>query len=67
MVIPPEILFIFENSFHYPRFFVIPDDFANCSFLLYVELSWNFDGDWIEYVDCFRQDGHFYYINPANP
>jgi hypothetical protein len=27
----------------------------------YEELSWNFD------VDCFQQDGHFYYINPANP
>jgi hypothetical protein len=24
--------FIIENSFCYPRFFVIPDEFANCSF-----------------------------------
>ena len=24
--------FIFEKSFHYPGFFVIPDDFANCTF-----------------------------------
>jgi hypothetical protein len=25
------------------------------------------DGDCIESVDCFQQDSHFYYINPANP
>jgi hypothetical protein len=30
-------------------------------------LSRNFDGDWIESVYCIQQDGHFYYINPANP
>ena len=30
---------------------------------IYKELSWNFDGDCIESVDCFWQDGHFYYIN----
>jgi hypothetical protein len=24
-------------------------------------------GIYIESVDCFQQDGHFYYINPANP
>jgi hypothetical protein len=23
-------------------------------------LSWNFDGDCIESVDCFRQDSHFH-------
>jgi hypothetical protein len=60
--------FIVENSFCYPRFFVIPDEFANCPFLLcYKELSWNFDGDFIESVDCFQQDSHFDYIDPANP
>jgi hypothetical protein len=26
-----------------------------------------FDGDFIKSVDCFHQDDHFYYINPANP
>ena len=31
------------------------------------ELSWIFDGDCSEFVDCFWQNGHFYYINPANP
>ena len=30
-------------------------------------MGWNFDGDCIESVDCFWQDGHFYYINPDNP
>jgi hypothetical protein len=37
-------------------------DRSNCE-----ELSWNFDGDCIESVDCFWQDSHFDYINPANP
>jgi hypothetical protein len=32
---------------------------SNCE-----EFSWKFDGDWIEFVECFRQDSHFYYINP---
>ena len=46
--------FIVENSFCYPRCFVIPDEFANCPFLLYDKLNWTFDGDCIESVDCFR-------------
>jgi hypothetical protein len=32
-----------------------------------LKLSWNFDGNCIESVDCFWQDNHFYYIHPANP
>jgi hypothetical protein len=32
-----------------------------------IEESWNFDGDFIEPIDCFWQDGHFYYINSGNP
>jgi hypothetical protein len=28
----PRISFIAENSFHYPGCFVIPNEFANCSF-----------------------------------
>jgi hypothetical protein len=31
------------------------------------QLSANFDGDCIGSLDCFQQDGHFYYINSANP
>ena len=67
MVIPPEVLFIVENSFWYPRFFVIPDEFADCPFLFIEELSWNLFGDCTESVDCFWQESHFYYIDPANP
>jgi hypothetical protein len=59
--------FIVENSVCYPRFFVFPGEFANCSFQFVEELSWNFDGDCIESVDCFWQDSHCDYINPANP
>jgi hypothetical protein len=59
--------FIAENSFWYPRFVIFPDEFSNFTFYLSAELSWNFDGDCIESVDCFWQDSHFYYINPANP
>jgi hypothetical protein len=40
--------FIVENSFCYPRFFIIPDEFAICPFYLSEELIWNFDGDSIE-------------------
>jgi hypothetical protein len=49
----PRNSFIAENSFHYPVFSVIPNELANCSFLIYEELSWNFDRDCIESVDCF--------------
>ena len=61
----PKSSFIVENRFHYPGFIVIPDEFANCPFQLYEELSWNFDGDCFESVDSFGQD--FYYINFVNP
>jgi hypothetical protein len=35
---------------------VIPNEFANCSFLLYGELSWNFYGNCTESVDCRKQE-----------
>jgi hypothetical protein len=41
--------------------------FEKCSFYVFEELCWNFDGDCIESVDCFQQNGHFYYVNSANP
>jgi hypothetical protein len=47
----PRGSFLIEKSFCYPRFFVIPDEFANCPFYLNEELSWNFNGDCIESVD----------------
>ena len=67
MVISPRSYFIVENSLCYPGIFVIPNEFENCSFELYEELSWTFDGDCIESEDCFWLDGHFYYVIPANP
>jgi hypothetical protein len=30
-------------------------------------LYWDFEGDCVEYVDCFWQGGHFYCVNSANP
>ena len=30
------------------------------------ELSWNFDGDCIESVDCFQQECHFYYLGKCS-
>ena len=67
MVSPSEVLILLRIVFVILDFFAIPNEFANCSFYISEELSWNFDGDCIESVDCFRQDDHFYYINPANP
>jgi hypothetical protein len=66
MVITPEVLLLLRIVFPILGFFIIPNEFANCSFSLYEELSWNFDGGCIESVDCYWQDGHFYYINPSN-
>ena len=62
----PRRSLVVEHSFCYPGFFVIPDEFVDCSFYLCVELIWDFYGDCIKSVDCLRQDGHFYCINPAN-
>jgi hypothetical protein len=69
MLIPSEgfFLIIVENRFCYPRYFVIPEEFANYPFYFSGELSWDFDGEYIESVDSFRQDSHYDYINPANP
>jgi len=46
----PRSSFIVENSIHYPGFSVIPDDFENCTFYIYGELSCNFDWDWINFI-----------------
>jgi hypothetical protein len=50
---------IVVNTFSISWVFVIPNNFANCSFYLYEELSLNFDWDCIESVDCFWQDCQF--------
>jgi hypothetical protein len=62
----PRSSYIVEAYFCYPGFFVMPDEVEN-SLCLCDELSWNFDGHCIESVDCFWQDGHFYYVNPTDP
>jgi len=46
----PRSSFIVEYNFCYPEFFVIPNEFANCSFCLYKELSRNFNGDCIDNI-----------------
>ena len=41
------VVFMVENSFCYPRFILISNQFENCSVvaILYEKLSWKFDGD----------------------
>jgi hypothetical protein len=36
--------FIVEYCFCYPGLFVFPYEIKNCSFYIYEELFWNFDG-----------------------
>jgi hypothetical protein len=38
----------------------------NLQIALSNSLSWNFDGDCIESVDCFWQDSHFYEEHPKS-
>jgi hypothetical protein len=56
-----------KKCFHYSRFFCFPDEFENCSFHVFEELCWDFDGDCIGCVDCLWQDGKFYCVNSADP
>ena len=66
MVIPKEVLLLLRIIFDILGF-VVTNEFENCSYKVYKELSWNVDKDCIESIDCFWQDVNFYYINPANP
>ena len=56
MVIPPEDLLFLRIGFDLLGCFFIPNEFANWSFYeeFHEELSWNFDVDYIESVDCFQ-------------
>jgi hypothetical protein len=65
-MIPPEFLLLLRIVFHYTGVFVAPNELEDCSFCFCEELIWNFGGDCIESIDCFWQDGHFYYVNPAD-
>ena len=44
---------IVENNFPTLFVVVVPNEFENFSFYLCEDLSWNFDRDYIESVDCF--------------
>ena len=65
MVIPPEVLSLLRIVFAILGFLLFQ---MNLQIALSnsVKLSWNFDGDCIESVDCFWQDSHYYYIKPAD-
>jgi hypothetical protein len=49
----PSGSFIAKNCFSYPGFFVFPFEIENCSFNVFENLCWNFDGDCVDSVDCF--------------
>jgi hypothetical protein len=49
----PRISFIVKNGSHYPGFFDFPYNLENCSFHVFEELCWDFDGECIESVYCF--------------
>lgn len=67
MVIPPAALLLLRIVFTILGFFSFPEELENCSFYVFEELCWDFDGDYIESIDCLWQNGHFYYVNSINP
>nr|CRY96977.1 hypothetical protein [uncultured prokaryote] len=68
MVIPPEVPLLLSIVFSILTFLLLLLLLFQMNWkLLYEELSGNFDEDCIESIDCFQQNGHFYYIDPANP
>ena len=66
MVIPPEVLLLLRIVFAIFCFLLFQMNLRNAPSKSR-KLIWNFDEDCIESVDCFQQDGHFFYINAANP
>ena len=44
MVFPPEIILLLRIVFAIIRFFAFPDEFEDCSFHVFEELCWKFDG-----------------------
>ena len=54
MVIPPEVLLLLRIVFAILGFFVFPYEIKDCSFPVFEELCWNFDGYCVEFVDCFQ-------------
>jgi hypothetical protein len=52
MVIPPAVLLLLTIVFPIQEGFTFPDEFENYSFNVFEELCWDFDGDYIEYIEC---------------
>jgi hypothetical protein len=52
MVIPPAVLLLLRIVFAILNYFAFPGELENCSFHIFEELCWDFDGDCIESIDC---------------
>jgi hypothetical protein len=53
MVIPQAVLLLLRIVFaNLGYFLTFPDEIENCSFHVFEELCWDFDGDCIESIDC---------------
>jgi hypothetical protein len=66
MVIPPDDFLLLRRFFQHPVLFLLFQMNLQIVIFNFMKLSWDFDGDCFESVDCFRQDRHFYYIDPTN-
>lgn len=64
MVVPPKF-FVVQECPGYPEFLCFHMKFK--IFFSFCELHWDFNGDCVESVGCFWQDGYFYSINPTGP
>jgi hypothetical protein len=62
MVIPPDVILLLRIVFFCSGLLFFQVN-LRIAFSNYEKLSWNFGGDSSESVDCFKQYGHFYYIN----
>jgi hypothetical protein len=52
--------FIIQYYFSYPEFLFFPYEIENCPFMVSKELSWNFNRDCIDSIDCSWYYGNFY-------
>ena len=66
MVIPPEVPLLLRIVFAILGFLLFQVNLQIALSNFIEELSWNYDRDGIESVDCFHQDSYFYFINPPN-
>jgi hypothetical protein len=61
----PSHSFIVKNCSCYSGFFAFPDVLGNCSFHVFEELCWDFDGDCIYRLPLVGWP--FFTVNSANP